>query len=209
VASIILPRPVRRLLAESERIWRSLGGDFVKGWQGFVPASYPDVYLALKRVRDRGPRFLEWGSGIGTIAIMADMLGFESYGIEINRSLVERAEDLAERFGSGATFVEGSFIPAGYRPPRGAGGPRGLRTIRTEGDGYGALGFEIADFDVVYGYPWPGEESLFEDIFDRYARRGATFVAYHSLDRVEVRAARRSRGGSAAPRSLDPTEGGR
>jgi hypothetical protein len=199
VASIILPRPLARLFAEADRIWQSLGADLVTGWRGFVPANYPEIYLALKRLRGRGPagggtaRFLEWGSGIGTVTIMADLLGFESYGIEIDPDLVARAESLAARFESGATFVEGTFFPDGYRPPRGAGGAKGVRTKLGGRPGYDVLGLDVSDFDVVYAYPWPGEETLYEDIFDRHARPGATLVCYHSLDHVSVRAARRRR----------------
>jgi hypothetical protein len=182
--SIVVPPPVQRLLAEAEVHWRELGADFVKGWQGFVPADYPEVYLALKKLRASGAEtFLEWGSGIGTVAIMADMLGYEAYGIEIQPALVARAEALAARFGSKAVFAEGNFIPDDYRwSPEVA--DEDFNTSFEGGSGYEELGMELGDFDVVYGYPWPGEEALFEDIFDRHARPDAVFVSYHSLDHV-------------------------
>ena len=34
-----------------------------------------------------GDSFCEWGSGLGVVASMAAMLGFESYGIEIDEQL--------------------------------------------------------------------------------------------------------------------------
>ena len=42
----------------------------------------------LRALAGRAVSFLEWGSGTGVITIMADMLGFEAYGIEINPALV-------------------------------------------------------------------------------------------------------------------------
>jgi hypothetical protein len=181
--NIIVPPPITRLLDESQAIFDELGGDLVKGWQGFIPADYPEVYLALKRLRERASTFLEWGSGIGTIAIMADLLGYEAYGIEIQPALVARAEALAARFGSKASFVEGSFIPDDYEwSPE--FGDEDFNTALDGASGYEALGMDLADFDVVYGYPWPGEEALFEDIFDQFARPDAVMVSYHSLEQV-------------------------
>src|SRR5579872_7554330 len=113
---VVLPAPVGRLLVEAEAIWRDFDADVVTGWQGFIPAVYPEVYLALKRLKPAATTFLEWGSGIGTVAIMADMLGYEAYGIEIHPELVQRAEALARRFESRAQFACGTFIPEGYRP---------------------------------------------------------------------------------------------
>lgn len=181
--SVILPPPVARLLADADAIWRELGADFVKGWNGFVPADYPEVYLALKRLRAEATTFLEWGSGIGTVAIMADMLGYEAYGIEIRPDLVARAEALAARHESKASFAEGSFIPAAYEWSPEVG-DEDFNTCLDGTPGYEALGLELDDFDVVYAYPWPGEEALFEDIFDRHARPDAVMVCYHSLDHV-------------------------
>lgn len=184
---IIVPPPVRRLLDEADRVWRSFNADLVTGWQGFVPADYEQVYLGLKKLKAIAPgtTFLEWGSGIGTIAIMADMLGYEAYGIEINRDLVERAEDLAEKFGSKATFAHGTFIPEEYvwTPEV---GDEDFTTSLEGSPGYEELGLSLEDFDIVYGYPWPGEEALFEDIFDQFARPDALMLCYHSLEHVRL-----------------------
>ena len=77
----------------------------------FIASEYEVVLDALLAHRRPGLRFLEWGSASGVIAIMADLLGYESCGIEIDASLVATARDLAARFDSGARFVEGSFFP--------------------------------------------------------------------------------------------------
>src|SRR4051812_29903089 len=119
----------------------------------FVPADYATVRSALVALRAPGRRFLEWGSASGIITIMADLLGFEAYGIELDSSLVATARATAAKHHSKARFAEGSFIPSGYkwRPSDGDG-----RT-GTIGEGpsvYREIGLALDDFDIVFGYPW-------------------------------------------------------
>ncbi len=146
-----------------------------RGFHPFVAADYDAVLTAL--VGQRGPnlRFLEWGSATGVIAIMADMLGFESYGIELDASLVAVARDLAERFDSRARFVAGSFLPTGYRWQPGDGDGR-TGTVGTGTSGYLQLGLPLDDFDIVYGYPWDGEAAMMLDIMARYGRPDALLL---------------------------------
>jgi hypothetical protein len=49
--------------------------------------------------------------------------------------------------------------------------------------------------DVVFAYPWPDEESVTGELFDRYAGAGALLVTYHGGDdfRLRRKAARRRR----------------
>ena len=63
----------------------------------FVAADYETVLAALLPRRGAGLKFLEWGSATGVITIMADLVGFEAFGIELDRELVLTARDLAER----------------------------------------------------------------------------------------------------------------
>ncbi|MAI32866.1 MAG: hypothetical protein CMM07_14490 [Rhodopirellula sp.] len=58
-----------------------------------------------------GDRFCELGSGFGALAKLAANLGMEAVWIEIEQVLVDQANDLAVRFGNGAKFYCGSFIP--------------------------------------------------------------------------------------------------
>ena len=64
-------------------------------WHPFVAANYESVLEALIAQRAPGLTFLEWGSATGVITIMADLLGYEAYGIELDASLVETARALA------------------------------------------------------------------------------------------------------------------
>lgn len=149
----------------------------------FVAAEYDQVVDALVRHRGANLRFLEWGAATGVITIIADLLGFDAYGIELDRDLVATARELAKRFDSRARFVAGSFLPTGYewRPLDGDGR---TGTLGTGVSGYRELGHSLDEFDVVYGYPWDGERDLMLDVMSRYGRRDATLLLNHVNDGV-------------------------
>jgi len=149
----------------------------------FVAAEYDLVVDALVRHRRGNPRFLEWGSATGVITIIADLLGFDAYGIELDLDLVATARKLARRFDSRARFVGGSFLPTGYewRPLDGDGR---TGTLGTGVSGYRELGRSLDEFDVVFGYPWDGERELMLDVMRRYGRDDATLLLHHVNDGV-------------------------
>lgn len=151
-----------------------------RAFHPFVPADYNDVESILLPLRGSGGgavRFLEWGSGTGVITIMADLLGFEAYGIEIDGSLVDVARRLAKKHGSAARFAAASFLPAGYEYRDPDGGHR-TGTLGSGPSGYLALGHPLEDFDLVFGYPWHGEEPVMRDVFRRYGREDARLLIY-------------------------------
>ena len=151
----------------------------------FVAADYDVVRPVLLGLRAPGRRFLEWGSASGVITIMADLMGFDACGIEVDRSLVETARALAARHGSAARFVLGSFLPAGYefRAPDGDGR---TGTIDHGPSGYLELGRPLEDFDVVFGYPWGGEEPLMRDVMQRYGRHDALLLLFDAAGEVHA-----------------------
>ncbi len=52
--------------------------------------------------------------------------------------------------------------------------------LTTEGDyAYDDLDLEVSDLDVVFAYPWPDEEAVVGELFDRYAGPGAILATYH------------------------------
>src|SRR6185437_15157250 len=71
-------------------------------WHPFVPADYALVLDALLPLRSADIRFLEWGSATGVVSIMADLLGFDATGIEIDAQLVTTSRELATRYESAA-----------------------------------------------------------------------------------------------------------
>jgi hypothetical protein len=146
-----------------------------RGFHAFIPAEYEQVCEALVAHFVPGRRFLEWGSGSGVITILAGIIGYDAVGIELDGALVETARGLARRFGSSARFVHGSFLPSGFRWHA----AHGVRNPEQTGDGrsgYIELGAALDDFDVVYGYPWKGEEAMMRALMREYGRRDAVLL---------------------------------
>jgi hypothetical protein len=148
-----------------------------KRFHPFVAADYDRVLQALIPLRAPGLRFVEWGSATGVITIMASLLGFEAYGIELDPSLIAIARALATKFDSPAVFAEGSFVPAGYRW-RPATGDGRLGTIGDGPSAYPMIGHPLDDFDIVYGYPWGGEEPMMLDLMRAYGRPGGRLLLH-------------------------------
>jgi predicted O-methyltransferase YrrM len=162
-----------------------------RAFHPFVAADYEVVRAALLGLRASGTqRFLEWGSATGIITIMADLMGFEACGIEIDGSLVETARAVAASHGSAARFVVGSFLPTGYvhRTPD---GDARTGTLAEGPSGYLALGRALEDFDVVFGYPWGGEEPVMLDVMQRYGSPKAVLLLFDASG--EIRAYRGGR----------------
>ena len=125
-----------------------------------------------------GRRFIEWGSGIGVVTCLAACVGFDAVGIEIEPKLVDIAEAARRRH-----MASTSNSPAAASCPHGVE-PRvdwadDVAWLSTTGpDGYEELELEPDDFDVVFAYPWPGEEQVIFDLFadTRGRRRAAAHV---------------------------------
>jgi hypothetical protein len=146
-----------------------------RDWHPFMPANYDNVLRCLIGLRSPGLRFLEWGSANGVITIMADLLGFDACGIEIDGRLVDTARELASRFSSRARFATGSFLPDGYSW-RSESGDHRLGTIGYAKAGYEELGIDLEEFDIVFGYPWSGEEPVMHDLMVRRGREDALLL---------------------------------
>lgn len=172
----VLRARLHALAEEGREIWDRFDMEVRQNdFHPFVAADYENVLQALMAVRAPGQRFLEWGSATGIITIMADMLGFEAYGIELDAALVDTARELAAKHGSGARFAAGSFLPSGYRyRPRHGDGRLG--TIGDGVSGYRELGVPLDDFDLVYAYPWGGEEPMMLDLMKSYGGRDARLL---------------------------------
>lgn len=155
------------------------------GFHPFVAADYDAVRAVLLRLRAPGRRFLEWGSATGIITIMADLMGFDACGIELDASLVATARAVAARHGSQARFVAASFLPEGYRWQT-RGGDARTGTIGEGPSGYLQLGHALEDFDVVFGYPWDGEAPLMLDLMQRYGRHDALLMLHDPVAGIRL-----------------------
>jgi hypothetical protein len=143
----------------------------------FIPCDHRGAYEALRTLGSRARTFVELGSAAGIVTIMADLLGFEAYGIEIEPWLVNRSIELSERFDSGAVFAEGTFVPVAYQDEiEHLSGdfltPTGGACALDE------LGLELSDFDLLLSYPWPGDEDWLCELVRRHARPDAILLTY-------------------------------
>jgi hypothetical protein len=154
-------------------------------WHPFVPADAERVLETLLTLKAPGLRFLEWGSALGVITITADLLGFDAYGIELDPNLVRVARSLAAKYESQARFAVGSFLPGGYEWKPRSGDAR-LGTIGEGTPGYAELGHPLEDFDVVFAYPWTGEEPMMHDILRQFGGRRTRLLMYDATTGVEV-----------------------
>src|SRR4051794_15641528 len=182
-----LPGDVRTFLREADRrIARFLREGHVPA---FVPSDFPRVYQTLRALSEAGLTpgglFCEWGSGFGVVACLAALLDFDAFGIEVEDELVEAAQQLADDFGLPVEFVHGSFLPAGFDAR--ANGQQFAWLTTDIHDGHQDLDLGPDDFDVIFAYPWPDEESLTADLFEHCGRVGAVLVTYHTSDELRVR----------------------
>lgn len=182
------PAMVGKLLAAAhERIERFQATQVVAG---FVPSDFFGAYAALRALAAGqlapGMSLCEWGSGFGVVACLAATVGFDCWGIEVDDSLVNESRRLAADYQLPVQFHRGSFLPAGA--------PALLDELCPDsGDGFywmdmhaacaeDEMGLAIEDFDVIFAYPWPGEEGILYALFDCYASLGAVLLTYHGLE---------------------------
>jgi len=89
-------------------------------------------------------------------------------------------------------FVAGSFLPVGSEHL--ADRTEEFAWLRSDApSAYDDLGLDPRDFDLVFAYPWPGEEHVLLGLFDRCAADGALLVTYQGKDGVRVRRRRAGR----------------
>lgn len=163
------------LWAEAEAIW--VAHENAPAFQGYVSADYAAILMKLLELRTRATTFLEWGSGLGVVAIMASRLGFQAYGIEVEPRLVDFSMRLAEKHHAPATFATGSFIPHDFEA-RLEAGDEFHRTIVDVSSAYDELGMELRDFDLVYAFPWPEELAVFRSIIRQCGASNTLFLRY-------------------------------
>jgi hypothetical protein len=183
-----IPADVRRFIAEADRRIDRFQHDCRV--PGFVAGDYLGAYRVLRAVGDsvlaRGRRFCEWGSGFGVTTCLAALLDFDACGIEVEGALVEEARRLAGDYEIPVEFAHGSFVPRGGEDRVNASGSYSWLTTEAD-DAYDDLDLEVADLDIVFAYPWPDEEAVTGELFERYAGVGALLVSYHGGDDFRLR----------------------
>ena len=171
------------LWTTSASIWTANEAELA--YEGYVSADFAAIYQRLVDLRKRATTFLEWGSGLGVVSIMASRLGFESYGIEVKPELVHQARQLAIRFGAQPTFAVGSFIPDDFHANV-RQGDEFYRTETNDLDAYGEFKMDLGDFDLIYAYPWPEEHAVFRSIVRRCAAPHALYLRYDAREGLSL-----------------------
>jgi hypothetical protein len=164
---------------EAECLWNDRQN--TTAFEGYVGSDFAAAFNLLKSYRGKATTFLEWGSGLGVVTIMASRLGFEACGIEIEPELVELADTLAGKYHADAQFVCGSFVPEAFEPNLRLG-DEFFRTDATARSAYDELDRELSDFEVVYAYPWPDEHQLFRSIMRQCGAPGALLIRYDNRE---------------------------
>ncbi len=160
---------------------------------GFFPSCFETVYRALTEIANGrlvpGNTFCEWGSGFGVTASMAAMLGFDSYGIEIDPELCDVSRALAKQHGLSVRFICGSFIPAGSDKliDRAYTNHDGDMMLNPHSDGtYDEMGMDVSDFDLIFAYPWPKDAKLTGSLFNKFASSDALLLTYNGLESMRL-----------------------
>ncbi len=164
----------------------------------YVPCDPALLYAAIASITESdlpiGRVFCELGSGFGLGVCLAALLGYEAYGIEIDKKLVDAAGELAQRQGIEATFICGSYFPEGYSAYEGMAGSE---LVKPESSGnrsdafhfhprYEGMDRDTDEIDVFFVYPWPKEHEMMVELFDDLSVDGAILIAYYGDGEVVV-----------------------
>lgn len=183
-----VPAAVAGLIAEAGK----RTGDFYDAGLGrrfprYVPSDPLVFHRALVGLEDsgllRGKVFCEWGCGFGIATAIASLLGFESYGIEIEPELADFATRLAGDLGIPLEILNLSYFPDGFEESEGLGGKDLITPARTATRGTVLAtptydGLDPDEVDLFYVYPWPGQEELMFELFTALSSPGAILLMY-------------------------------
>ena len=191
IDDLTVPSQLQPLLAEASRRVADFSQKRPDPRSGFVPCGFETVARALQLIQAQqlatGRSFCEWGSGFGVVASVAALMGFDAMGIEIDEQLIEQARQLADDFSVPVDFFQGSFVPPGgeYVAERANGDFFWLES--DSDDTYEELGLGPDDFDLIFAYPWPEEETVIDVLFEKFAAHGALLLTYSQFDSVRLR----------------------
>ena len=155
----------------------------------FVACDFVMVDRALQAIVEQrltpGPVFCEWGAGFAVAAGLAAIHGLGSYAIEIHRDLVDQAGRLLRDHGIEVELAQGSLVPeGGDEIVDRMASQDWLKT--NEHPAYDELEIDVSDIDLIFAYPWPGEEGLIEALFDAFAAHGALLLTYHGMNEMKL-----------------------
>lgn len=125
--------------------------------------------------RPTTPTFIEWGSGLGAVSLLAAHLGWNATGIDIETNLVNAANEHARQFDFDVQFYVASYKPDGFDD-------NSIEDVRLSTD----HGFGLFDFHIIYGYFWPAECESARNFFFRHAKPATLFMLYKGGTEFEM-----------------------
>ena len=185
-----LPKQVKNFLTEAEsRIDKLFDTEKNRKVPRFIPSNAELVYKHLSAIVSGdfclGNNYCEWGSGYGVGTCLASLLGFNSFGIEIEPSLVTASKALAKKTHIDVTIIESDYMPEGFDCYEGSGGAELIRpenyvcgTNEHLDVSYEGMEINLDEVDVFFVYPWPGEQEFMLEFFQAIAADGALFLVY-------------------------------
>ncbi len=184
-----LDTELAELISDAQQQVEEFSDRYAATVPAFVPSDFELVYRGLAAIESgrlaTGRLFIEWGCGIGVITCLAERVGFDAVGIEIEPQLIDLAEAFAEEHEIDVQFARGSFLPPGAEPRLEM--PDDVAWLATVGpNGYDELDAEPDEFDLVFAYPWPGEEQVIFDVFLDCAATGALLLTYHGQEGLRL-----------------------
>jgi len=190
--SAALPDPVAvRLIDDAQdRIERFIRAHHARDpIPSFVASDFVMVDRALAAVVDAGlapgRTFCEWGAGFAVVAGLAALHGLDAHAIEIHRDLVDAAERLMRDHQLDVAIAQGSLVPDDGDAIVDEMAQQAW-LLTNEHPAYDELGLDPCDFDLIFAYPWPGEESLIDALFDAFAAEGALLLTYHGMNEIRL-----------------------
>lgn len=188
-SQVVLPTRVADFLADAETrreaFYRAgLGPRYYR----YVPSDPKVVFHALEYLRHsghlRGQQFCELGCGFAIAAGLAAMLGYQACGLEIEDTLVERAESLMHRWDFDVKIHQESYLPEGFESCEGFGGKDLITPSTRHASDYENL--EATAIDLFFVYPWPDEEEFMRQLFTAIADDGAVLLMYQGEGEISA-----------------------
>jgi hypothetical protein len=121
----------------------------------FVPSNCCVVYAVLSALPRA--RLCEWGSGMGVVTGLAQTLGFDARGIEIDPRLAAESRRLLADFGLAPKITTGDYLQLN------------------------------CPVDIYFTYCWPGQMSRVEERFAVIAPDHARLLICHGAEDIRCR----------------------
>ncbi len=146
--------PTKSELSEQARAFVDEGRRIAKKVDcfDFVPSNYEQAWRTLDAL-PRG-RFCEWGSGLGIVTGLSELLGFEACGIEVDVDLCRHSRQLLESHQLNASIFNEDYFQSEIRA------------------------------DYYYVYCWANVIEATEDFFNRIANADSVLLICYGQDDI-------------------------